>query len=75
MPGPPPIPAAGPPVSEEERILAYVRQHRSIGNSECRDLLAVSPERASYLLKKLNAQGLLEQEGARRWSRYRLPQA
>ncbi|MCC7265005.1 MAG: sigma-54-dependent Fis family transcriptional regulator [Candidatus Latescibacteria bacterium] len=72
-PAPPPASVAGHPANDEEQILAYVRQHGSIGNTECRDLLAVSPERASYLLKKLNAQGLLEQEGARRWSRYRLP--
>ena len=58
---------------DEERILALVAAQGSISNTECRDLLDISPERASYLLKKLNAQGLLEQEGARRWSRYRLP--
>ena len=60
--------------SDEERILAFVEAQGTIGNTECRDLLGVSPERASYLLKKLNTQGLLEQEGARRWSRYRLSQ-
>ena len=65
----------GRAAGDEERILAFVAAQGSISNTECRDLLEVSPERASYLLKKLNAQGLLEQEGARRWSRYRLPPA
>ena len=73
VPGPLPAPAAGHSASEEERILAYVRQHGSIGNSECRDLLAVSPEQAKYLLRKLSAQGILELEGMGRWRRYRLP--
>jgi DNA-binding NtrC family response regulator len=69
----PPAPVAGRLASDEEQILAYVRQRGSIGNTECRDLLEVGMERAAYLLKKLHAQGMLAQEGARRWSRYRLP--
>ena len=72
-PGPLPAPASGLPANDEERILAYVRQHGSIGNSECRDLLAVSQEQAKYLLRKLSAQGILELEGTGRWRRYRLP--
>ncbi|MCC7265021.1 MAG: sigma-54-dependent Fis family transcriptional regulator, partial [Candidatus Latescibacteria bacterium] len=73
------LPVAAPNASrlpgEEGRILAYVRQHGSIGNSECRDLLEVSPEQAKYLLRKLSAQGLLHLEGTGRWRRYRLPPA
>ena len=72
-PGPLPAPSSGLPANDEERILAFVRQHGSIGNSECRDLLAVSPEQAKYLLRKLSAQGALELEGTGRWRRYRLP--
>ncbi|MCC7261082.1 MAG: sigma-54-dependent Fis family transcriptional regulator, partial [Candidatus Latescibacteria bacterium] len=68
-----PGPAAGRPAHEEERILAYVRDHGSIGNSECRDLLGISLEQARYLLRKLSAQGAVELEGERRWRRYRLP--
>jgi len=49
-----------------------VEEHGSISNTECRDLLAIDLQRASYLLKKLHAQGLLERQGARRWSRYHL---
>ncbi|MFH1567976.1 MAG: sigma 54-interacting transcriptional regulator, partial [Gemmatimonadota bacterium] len=59
--------------SPEERILAHVRQHGSISNTECRELLSVDLQRASYLLKKLSADGVLERQGERRWSRYRLP--
>jgi len=56
--------------TEEEKILEYVRENGSISNSECRKLLHIDLQRASYLLKKLHAQGLLERKGERRWSRY-----
>ena len=59
--------------SEEERILAFARQNGSISNAECRDLLDVDLQRASYLLKKMTREGRLQQEGERRWARYRLP--
>jgi hypothetical protein len=36
--------------TDEERILAHVREHGSISNAECRDLLGVKLQRASYLL-------------------------
>ena len=56
----------------EERILAYVRGNGSISNTECRNLLSVDLQRASYLLKKLHGEGVLEKQGERRWSRYSL---
>ena len=59
--------------TDEEQILAYVRQRGSINNSECRDLLQVDLHRASHLLKKMHAYGLLRREGERRWARYHLP--
>ena len=59
--------------SNEERILAHVEKHDSISNTECRDLLGVDLQKASYLLKKLNGKGLIKREGERRWTRYRLP--
>ena len=60
------------PTTDEEKILAYIRQHGSITNSKCRDLLSVSYNRASYLLRKMHQYGLLVREGEQRWSRYRL---
>ena len=59
--------------ADEEKILEYVRQHGSINNAECRDLLHVNLHRASHLLKKMHTQGSLKREGARRWARYHLP--
>jgi predicted HTH transcriptional regulator len=59
--------------TDEERILAHVREHGSISNAECRDLLGVKLQRASYLLKKMARDGQLKREGVRRWTRYQLP--
>ena len=59
--------------ADEEKILEYVRQHGSINNAECRDLLHIDLHRASHLLKKMHAHGTLRREGERRWARYRLP--
>ena len=56
----------------EEQIQAYVRERGSISNTECRKLLSVDLTRASYLLRKLHADGVLEKHGERRWSRYSL---
>jgi ATP-dependent DNA helicase RecG len=59
--------------SAAETILAYVREHGSISNAECRDLLHTDLQAASRLLKKMHGQGLLERQGERRWAIYRLP--
>lgn len=60
-------------ITDEEKILAYLREHGSISNTECRDFLNVDLNRASYLLRKMHRYGLLVREGERRWARYRLP--
>ena len=57
---------------DEKKIWEYVREHGSINNQQCRELLAVDNPRASYLLQKLQRYGLLALEGKKRWSRYRL---
>jgi len=45
--------ATPPSLTDEERLLAYVREHGSISNSKCRDLLRVNMQRASHFLKKM----------------------
>jgi len=60
------------PTTDEEKILAYIREHGSITNKKCRDLLSESYNRASYLLRKMHQYGLLVREGEQRWARYRL---
>ena len=59
--------------SHEVTILAHVKKHGSINNTECRELLEIDLQKASYLLKKLTKKGLLKREGERRWTRYQLP--
>jgi transcriptional regulator with GAF, ATPase, and Fis domain len=59
----------------EEKILAHVEERGNISNTECRQLLSIDLQQASYLLKKLHENGLLERRGERRWSRYYLPES
>jgi predicted HTH transcriptional regulator len=58
------------PASDEDRILAWVRQKGSVTNMACRELLDVDDKRAWYLLKKMTEAGQLKPEGAGRWRRY-----
>jgi len=58
--------------TDEERILVFLREHISISNIECQNLLDVDIRRASYLLNKMHEYGLLAREGKHRWSRYRI---
>ncbi len=60
------------PLSDEERIIAYVKEHGSINNAECRDLLRVDARRVNYVLQKMLAEGVLQRQGERRWVRYTL---
>lgn len=58
------------PLTEEDQILAHVREHGPITNAECRDLLDVDRTRAYYLLKKLCDSKKLKPKRKGRWSRY-----
>jgi len=59
--------------TDETKILTYIRQHGSINNAECRELLLVDRRRAAYLLEKMHHQGLLVQRSSRRWAQYYIP--
>lgn len=56
--------------NQEDTLLAYTREKGRIDNTSAQALLGVSHSRASYLLKKLHKEGLLEKQGQRRWSYY-----
>lgn len=58
--------------SDEEKVIGFVREHASIGNTECRKLLGTNVKRASYLLGKLVKEGVLTKQGEKRWARYTL---
>lgn len=59
-----------PQQSDEERIIAYVQEHGSISNAECRELLEIGDTRAYYLLTKLCAGSRLKPEGKGKGRRY-----
>ncbi len=58
--------------NDEQKIRGYIREHGSINNTQCRQLLEYDLHRASYLLRKMFQDGLLIREGKRRWAVYRL---
>jgi ATP-dependent DNA helicase RecG len=58
--------------TDEERILAYVRERGAITNLETQTLLAIPPRRAKTILTGMRRRGLLRLEGTGRWSVYRL---
>ncbi|MBI5657281.1 MAG: putative DNA binding domain-containing protein [Geobacter sp.] len=60
------------PLTDEAKIIAFVRENRSINNAECRSLLGVNLRRATYLLNKLVGECFLEREKGKRWARYSL---
>jgi ATP-dependent DNA helicase RecG len=57
-------------MSDEKRILAYVREHGSIKRADCQQLLGVDEIKAKYILRKMRDARLLLQEGTRRGAHY-----
>ena len=55
---------------EEQRVLAYVKEHGSIKRAEAQKLLEVSDRRAKYVLEKMEKARLLRQEGRQKSARY-----
>ena len=64
------LPEQKAPRTEDARILAYVREHGSINNAECREMLEVDNDRAHYLLKKLCDSKHLKPKGRGKARRY-----
>jgi len=60
-------------LSDEERIVDFVREHGSITNEQGRDVLGVEAHRIYYLLRKLADAGRLRPTGSGRWRKYVLP--
>ena len=59
--------------AEKKRICDYVRQHGSINNTECRQLLKIPRHRAFYVLNQMTTANVLIRKGAIRATRYYLP--
>jgi ATP-dependent DNA helicase RecG len=66
------VPVLPAPDSDEEKILARIREKGSINNTECRDLLGYDLQKCSRLLKGMRRRGILKNTGQRRWTRYEL---
>jgi len=57
-------------LSEAGNVIDYIKEHGSITNAQCRELLSIDRHRANYLLQKMHENGLLTREGELRWTRY-----
>ena len=60
------------PDSNEQRVLAYVREHGTITRPEAEELLGISASTASRLIKKMVKSGQLLQNGKARGIKYTL---
>ena len=57
---------------EEQRIIAYVKEHGSIKRADAQKLLDVSDRRAKYVLEKMEKARLLRQKGRQKSAHYLL---
>lgn len=60
-------------IQQEQMVLTYVEQHGSIRRAEAAELCQLSPNQASYLLRRMVAEGKLDMVGERRSARYVRP--
>jgi len=56
--------------SDEDIILAYLKEYGRIDNSIAQEILNIEHGRASYLLKKLLSEEQIKKQGQRRWAYY-----
>jgi hypothetical protein len=61
------------PNNREQAFFCPFANIARLNKTECRDLLEIDLQKASYLLKKLIKKGLLKRVGEHRWTRYQLP--
>jgi ATP-dependent DNA helicase RecG len=60
-------------LTEEERILSFIREHGSIKRSKCEELLSVPEARVKYVLRKMLENKLVRMEGKKKGAKYVLP--
>lgn len=60
-------------IQQEQMVLTYVEQHGSIRRAEAAELCQLSPNQASYLLRRMVSEGKLDMVGQRRSARYIRP--
>ena len=59
-------------IQHEHMVLNFVRQHGRIVRADVMELCRLSSDQAATLLRRLKAQGVLQQHGERRWASYTL---
>ena len=57
-------------LTEEERILSFIREHGSINRSKCEELLSVPEARVKYILRKMLVNRLVRMEGKKKGAKY-----
>lgn len=57
-------------LQHEQMVLGHIRHHGRIQRADVMELCHLNPDQASSLLKRLKAEGKLEQHGERRWAYY-----
>lgn len=62
-------------IQQEQMVLTYVGEHGSIARSDAAELCRMTPDQASWLLRRMVRHGMLEMVGMRRTARYRRPYA
>jgi len=68
------VPTVPRAMTEEEKVLEYIRKYKSITNAQCREMLGNDDlQKASRILKRMHKNGKLKQGGERRWAKYTLP--
>lgn len=60
-------------IQQEQMVLTYIDQHGSIRRAEAAELCQLSPNQASYLLRRMVGEGKLDMVGERRSARYVRP--
>jgi len=59
-------------IQHEHMVLNFVRQHGRIVRADVMELCRLSSDQEATLLRRLKAQGVLQQHGERRWASYTL---
>ena len=58
------------PIQQEQMILSYIKEHRTIKRAEAADLCRIGPHQATRLLQKMAEEGKIILKGSRRGSVY-----
>jgi len=67
------VKVVGPSQTDEEKVVAHVREQGFIKRSDCQRLLGLTDIQARYILQKMRTQGILRLEGSRKSAKYVLP--